>query len=127
MRQTTVPRRRTILLILDGVGVNPSKKFNAVHEANTPKLDSYFGRYPHTTLQASGRAVGLPDGQMGNSEVGHMTIGCGMILKQDLVRIDDAIEDGSFARNHSLINAINFTAIYAAKNPVGFCIGLITT
>ncbi|MDX9987599.1 2,3-bisphosphoglycerate-independent phosphoglycerate mutase [Thiothrix unzii] len=107
MRQTTVPRRRTILLILDGVGVNPSKKFNAVHEANTPKLDSYFGRYPHTTLQASGRAVGLPDGQMGNSEVGHMTIGCGMILKQDLVRIDDAIEDGSFARNHSLINAIN--------------------
>ncbi len=107
MRHANVPRRRTVLLILDGFGVNPSKKYNAVYEADTPRLDEYFGKYPHTTLQASGRAVGLPDGQMGNSEVGHMTIGCGSILKQDLVRIDDAIEDGSFARNHSLLNAIN--------------------
>jgi 2,3-bisphosphoglycerate-independent phosphoglycerate mutase len=92
---TTIPRRKTLLIILDGFGVNPSKKYNAVYEANTPRLDEYFGQYPHTTLQASGRSVGLPDGQMGNSEVGHMTIGCGMILKQDLVRIDDAVDDGS--------------------------------
>jgi 2,3-bisphosphoglycerate-independent phosphoglycerate mutase len=106
VRHSNVPRRRTILIILDGVGVNPSKKFNAVYEANTPRLDEYFGKYPHTTLQASGRAVGLPDGQMGNSEVGHMTIGCGMILKQDLVRIDDAIEDGSFYKNHSLLGVL---------------------
>lgn len=106
-RLPKVPRRKTILVILDGFGVNPSKRFNAVHEANTPNFDRYFGQYPHTTLQASGRAVGLPDGQMGNSEVGHMTIGCGAILRQDLVRIEDAIEDGSFFKNHSLLNAIN--------------------
>ena len=99
MNQRPVPRRKTILLIMDGVGVNPSKKNNAVYEANTPRLDEYFGKYPHTTLQASGGAVGLPDGQMGNSEVGHLTIGCGIILKQDLVRINDTIEDGSFSDN----------------------------
>lgn len=91
---------------MDGVGVNPSKKNNAFHEANTPNLDEYFSKYPHTTLQASGNAVGLPDGQMGNSEVGHLTIGCGTIIKQDLVRIDDAIEDGSFKKNIVLRNTL---------------------
>ncbi|MEE9309402.1 MAG: 2,3-bisphosphoglycerate-independent phosphoglycerate mutase [Cocleimonas sp.] len=106
MNQRPVPRRKTILLIMDGVGVNPSKKNNAVHEANTPRLDEYFGKYPHTTLQASGGAVGLPDGQMGNSEVGHLTIGCGIILKQDLVRINDSIDDGSFQENIVLRNTI---------------------
>lgn len=95
-----------MLVIMDGVGVNPSKKNNAFHEANTPKLDEYFSKYPHTTLQASGDAVGLPDGQMGNSEVGHLTIGCGTIIKQDLVRIDDAIEDGSFKKNIVLRNTL---------------------
>ena len=105
-RHPNVPRRKTILVILDGFGVNPSKRFNAIHEANTPNFDRYFGQYQHTTLQASGRAVGLPDGQMGNSEVGHMTIGCGSILRQDLVRIEDAIEDRSFYKNHSLLNAL---------------------
>ncbi len=106
MNQISVPRRKTVLLIMDGFGVNPSKKYNAVCEANTPRLDEYFGKYPHTTLQASGAAVGLPDGQMGNSEVGHLTIGCGTIIKQDLVRIDDAIEDGSFKKNTVLRNTI---------------------
>ncbi len=72
-----VPRRPVILLILDGFGVNPSKRNNAVAEAETPNLDAYFARYPHTLLQASGAAVGLPDGQMGNSEVGHLTLGAG--------------------------------------------------
>ena len=105
-RHSNVPRRKTILVILDGVGVNPSKRFNAVHEADTPNFDRYFGQYPHTTLNASGRSVGLPDGQMGNSEVGHMTIGCGSILRQDLVRIEDAIDDRSFFKNHSLLNAM---------------------
>ncbi|MGL4185261.1 MAG: 2,3-bisphosphoglycerate-independent phosphoglycerate mutase, partial [Thiotrichaceae bacterium] len=103
---TTIPRRKTLLIILDGFGVNPSKKYNAVYEANTPRLDEYFGQYPHTTLQASGGTVGLPDGQMGNSEVGHMTIGCGMILKQELVRIDDAVDDGSLANNATLQAAL---------------------
>ena len=92
---------------MDGVGVNPSKKNNAVHEANTPRLDEYFSQYPHTTLQASGRAVGLPNGQMGNSDVGHLTIGCGSIFEQDLVRIDDAIENGSFFNNPALLDSIN--------------------
>lgn len=104
--QTVAVRRKAILIILDGFGVNPSKKYNAVYEADTPNLDSYFGRYPHTTLQASGLAVGLPDGQMGNSEVGHMTIGCGSILKQDLVRIDDAVVDGSLAQNPAFLAAL---------------------
>jgi len=102
----TAPRRKTMLVIMDGVGVNPSKKNNAYHEANTPRLDEYFGKYPHTTLQASGNAVGLPDGQMGNSEVGHLTIGCGIIIKQDLVRINDAVEDGRFKKNIVLRNTM---------------------
>ncbi len=102
-------RRRTMLLILDGFGVNPSKRNNAVLEAHTPRLDEYFARYPHTVLDASGPAVGLPPGQMGNSEVGHVTLGCGSILRQDLVRIDHAIEDGYFFDNHAFINAIRQT------------------
>jgi 2,3-bisphosphoglycerate-independent phosphoglycerate mutase len=99
-------RRRTMLVILDGFGVNPSKRNNAVLEAHTPRLDEYFARYPHTVLEASGAAVGLPAGQMGNSEVGHATLGCGSILRQDLVRIDAAIEDGSFFDNHAFSYAI---------------------
>lgn len=100
-------RRKAILIILDGFGLNPSKKYNAVYEADTPRLDEYFGKHLHTTLEASGRAVGLPVGQMGNSEVGHLTIGCGSIVRQDLVRIDDSIEDGSFFDNSALLAALN--------------------
>ena len=106
MSVRTTPRRKTMLIIMDGVGVNPSKKNNGFHEARTPNLDEYFGKYPHTTLGASGTAVGLPEGQMGNSEVGHLTIGCGTILKQDLVRIDDAISDGRFKKNTVLRNTM---------------------
>ena len=123
MKQTNVPRRKTMLVILDGFGVNPSKKYNAVYEANTPNLDRYFGSNPHTTLQASGRSVGLPDGQMGNSEVGHMTIGCGSVLKQDLVRIDDAVEDRSLFENAALCDALN--AAKAANRPLHL-IGLLS-
>ena len=89
-------RKPTLLVILDGFGLNPNPENNAVVEAETPNFDRYFSEYPLTSLEASGRGVGLPQGQMGNSEVGHMTIGSGAIVKQDLVRIDDAIEDGSF-------------------------------
>ncbi len=117
------PRRKAILIILDGFGVNPSKKYNAVYEADTPRLDEYFGRYPHTTLMASGRAVGLPDGQMGNSEVGHMTIGCGAIVKQDLVRLDDAVADGSLAANPALLAALQKAK---AKNRPLHLIGLVS-
>jgi len=97
-----VTRRPTILLILDGFGINPAKNNNAVYEAETPNLDSYFSRYPHTVLNASGCAVGLPDGQMGNSEVGHLTLGAGAIIRQDMVKINDAIESGEFYQNPTL-------------------------
>lgn len=102
----SVPRRPTLLIILDGFGVNPSRINNAVVEANTPRLDEYFSKNAHITLDASGRAVGLPSGQMGNSEVGHLTLGCGTILKQDLVRIDDAIDSGEFFENAALVAAM---------------------
>lgn len=101
-----VPRRPVLLVIMDGVGVNPSKRNNALAEAHTPRLDALFSRQPHTVLQASGLAVGLPDGQMGNSEVGHLTMGCGEIVRQDLVHIDDCIADGSFYENPALRAAV---------------------
>ena len=100
-----VPRRPVVLVILDGFGVNPSKRNNGVAEAATPQLDAYFSRYPHTTLSASGFAVGLPDGQMGNSEVGHLTLGAGTIIRQDMVRINDAIANGEFFANPALVAA----------------------
>jgi len=99
------PRRRVLLVVLDGFGTNPSKRNNAVALADTPNLDDYFSRYPHTLIQASGPAVGLPDGQMGNSEVGHLTLGGGSIVRQDLVEIDDAIESGTFFENPILLAA----------------------
>jgi len=100
-----VPRRPMVLIIMDGFGANPTKANNAVFIAETPNFDRLFGSHPHTVLQASGRAVGLPDGQMGNSEVGHMTLGSGCIVRQDLVLIDDAIDDGSFFDNQVLAAA----------------------
>ena len=101
-----VPRRPVVLLILDGFGINPSKRNNAVAEAETPNLDDYFSRYPHTTLNASGGAVGLPDNQMGNSEVGHLTLGAGSIIRQDLVGINEAISNGEFYHNTAFNNAV---------------------
>ncbi len=98
--------RRAILIILDGYGVNKEGDNNAVTQANTPRLDYYFSSNPYTTLEASGPAVGLPEGQMGNSEVGHITMGCGNIIHQDLVLINDAIHNGSFYKNPVLISAL---------------------
>jgi 2,3-bisphosphoglycerate-independent phosphoglycerate mutase len=105
-----VPRRPTILIILDGVGVNPSRINNAMQLADTPRLDEYYSRNSHTTLDACGSAVGLPDGQMGNSEVGHMTLGCGTVMRQDLVRINDEIESGDFFINAALVAAVEDAA-----------------
>ncbi len=98
--------QRAILIILDGFGVNEQGENNGISEANMPVLDYYFSHYPYTTLQASGAAVGLPDGQMGNSEVGHITMGCGNIIHQDLVLINEAIENGQFYHNPVLVNAL---------------------
>ncbi len=100
------PRRPVVLIILDGFGANPAKVNNGIAEANTPRFDEYFSRYGHTLLEASGRAAGLPIGQMGNSEVGHITLGCGHIVRQDLVKIDDTISDGSFFENEALCEAL---------------------
>ena len=100
------PRRPVLLIIMDGIGVNPAKINNAVALADTPNLDRIYSRHPTCLLEASGRAVGLPEGQMGNSEVGHLSIGAGTLLRQDLVKIGDAIDDGSFAENRAISAAI---------------------
>ncbi|MGN6429248.1 MAG: 2,3-bisphosphoglycerate-independent phosphoglycerate mutase [Gaiellaceae bacterium] len=93
------------LVILDGWGCAPPGPGNAVGLADTPVFDGLWARYPHTTLNASGEAVGLPDGQMGNSEVGHLTIGSGRVLDQDFQRVNRAIADGSFFENPALVGA----------------------
>src|SRR5262245_7285409 len=93
------------LVILDGWGIAPPGPGNAVELARTPVFDALVGRYPSTQLDASGAAVGLPEGQMGNSEVGHLTIGSGRILFQDLVRVTRAVEDGSLFENEALTGA----------------------
>ncbi|MBU0500180.1 MAG: 2,3-bisphosphoglycerate-independent phosphoglycerate mutase [Gammaproteobacteria bacterium] len=111
-----VPRSPVVLIILDGFGVNPGKANNAVYLARTPNLDRYLASHPHATLDASGHAVGLPVGQMGNSEVGHLTLGAGHLVRQDLVCIDDSIRDHSFERNPALVAAVERAA--AAGRPL---------
>ncbi len=93
------------LVILDGWGLAPAGPGNAISLAETPTFDRLWAQYPHTQLSAQGRDVGLPPGQMGNSEVGHLNLGAGAIVKQDLARIDDAVADGSFYENEALLAA----------------------
>ena len=102
-----MPRRFDLvtLVVLDGWGCAPAGPGNAVELASTPVFDRLWREYPHTTLNASGEAVGLPEGQMGNSEVGHLTIGSGRILFQDLMRVNQAIRDGSLYENAALVSA----------------------
>ncbi len=94
------------LIILDGWGYNPKEEFNAIKEADTPFMDSLFKDYPHGTLLCSGEAVGLPEGQMGTSEVGHLNIGAGRVVYQSLVRISKALRDGEFKCNPVFIDLI---------------------
>jgi len=94
------------LMILDGWGLSNNVKGNAIKCANTPNMDSFYGIYPHTELESSGEAVGLPDGQMGNSEVGHLNIGAGRVVYQELTRITKSIKDGDFFSNQALMGAI---------------------
>ena len=93
------------LVILDGWGCAPPGPGNAVELADTPVFDDLWRRFPHTTLDASGEAVGLPPGQMGNSEVGHLTIGSGRVVDQDYMRINRSIERGDFFENEALLGA----------------------
>lgn len=99
--------RPTMLMILDGYGLNEESYGNAIAAAEKPSLDAIFAKYPTTSLSACGLAVGLPDGQMGNSEVGHLNIGAGRIVYQDLTRITKAVEDGSFFKNPALMKAVS--------------------
>jgi 2,3-bisphosphoglycerate-independent phosphoglycerate mutase len=101
----SAPRPLVVLVILDGWGIAPPGPGNAVLLADTPEFDALWERYPHTQIEASGPAVGLPPGQMGNSEVGHLTIGSGRILYQDLMRVNKAVEDGSLYANEALVAA----------------------
>ncbi|MEL6558056.1 MAG: 2,3-bisphosphoglycerate-independent phosphoglycerate mutase [Bacteroidota bacterium] len=104
--------KKVILIILDGWGLASNKEVSAIDQANTPFMDGLYGQYPHSKLEASGLAVGLPEGQMGNSEVGHMNIGAGRVVYQDLVKINNAVKDGSMGENPALKEAI----AYAKKN-----------
>ncbi len=103
------------LVVLDGWGVGKSKQDNGIELAQTPNYDRYVETYPYTTLKASGEAVGLPEGQIGNSEVGHMTIGAGTVLYQDLVRIDKDIACGDFAKNKALQNAFDHVKTHKSQ------------
>ncbi len=97
--------RPIVLVILDGWGINPSREDNAIAQANTLNMDSLWDSYPHTQLNASEHFVGLPEGQMGNSEVGHQNMGAGFVVYQELTRLDSAIKDGSFFENPELVGA----------------------
>jgi 2,3-bisphosphoglycerate-independent phosphoglycerate mutase len=95
-----------VLVVLDGWGLREEKAYNAIKLARTPTYDELLARFPHSSLTASGESVGLPDGQMGNSEVGHMTMGAGRVVYQDLTRIDKSIRDGEFFDKRPLLDAV---------------------
>jgi 2,3-bisphosphoglycerate-independent phosphoglycerate mutase len=115
--------KKVLLMILDGWGIATNKKVSAIDQANTPFINSLYNKYPHSKLEASGLAVGLPAGQMGNSEVGHMNIGAGRVVYQDLVRVNKAIEEHEIDTNPTLVEAI----FYAKKNNKNFhLIGLLS-
>ena len=101
-----MPFPRACLVVLDGWGIAPPGPGNAVSLADTPVFDELWATYPHRTLEACGRSVGLPDGQMGNSEVGHLNLGAGAVVMQDLSRIDAAVADGALAANEVLREAM---------------------
>ncbi|HVZ71887.1 MAG TPA: 2,3-bisphosphoglycerate-independent phosphoglycerate mutase [Polyangia bacterium] len=100
-------KTRVVLVVLDGFGERPQKDANAVRLAKTPTFDALYKKYPWTLIGASGGDVGLPDGQMGNSEVGHLNLGAGRIVYQDIVRIDKAIKDGPFFDNATLVKTVD--------------------
>src|SRR5437016_5875881 len=94
------------LIIIDGWGYSPTREGNAIAQAATPYFDELAEKYPHTLLEASGTRVGLPAGVMGNSEVGHLNIGSGRVIRMDVSRIDYAIESGEFYKNEVIVHAM---------------------
>ena len=99
-------KKVTMLMILDGFGINDNEKGNAIKMANIPNLNRILKENPNTVIHTSGKDVGLPDGQMGNSEVGHTNIGAGRIIYQDLAKITKSIEDGDFFSKPEFVSAI---------------------
>ena len=102
-------KQTKLLIILDGWGHSETTENNAIAIANTPNWDHFINNYPHTLIGTSGSSVGLPLGQMGNSEVGHLTIGSGRIIEQDFTRIQNDIDSGEFSKNSSLCTALDET------------------
>lgn len=100
--------KKVILIIMDGWGLGQKKESDAIQNAKTPFVSSLYDKYPHTTLITCGRAVGLPEGQMGNSEVGHLNLGAGRVVYQELERINVAIENGEFEKNPALLHSIHY-------------------
>src|ERR1700682_364931 len=100
-------KKSAILIIMDGWGIGKVESADAIRQAKTPFISSLYTKYPNSTLVTCGEAVGLPEGQMGNSEVGHLNIGAGRIVYQELQRINVAVRDGSFALNETLRAAIH--------------------
>ncbi|MCS5491116.1 2,3-bisphosphoglycerate-independent phosphoglycerate mutase [Algoriphagus limi] len=115
--------KNVLLMILDGWGIATNPAVSAIDKAKTPYVDSLYEKYPHATLEASGLAVGLPEGQMGNSEVGHMNIGAGRVVYQDLVKINQAVENGELNQHPILTEA--FEKVKSNKKKVHF-IGLVS-
>src|SRR5690349_12978161 len=97
--------KKVILVIMDGWGLGKVKNADAIQNAKVPFVSSLYTKYPNTTLVTCGEAVGLPEGQMGNSEVGHLNLGAGRIVYQELQRINVAVRDGSFATNPKLLES----------------------
>ncbi len=107
--------KKVILIILDGWGIATNKSVSAIDKAVTPFVDGLYSKYPNSTLEASGLAVGLPEGQMGNSEVGHMNIGAGRVVYQDLVKINKATEEGTLATEKELVAAFDYAKVNNKK------------
>jgi len=99
--------KKSVLIILDGWGLNPNPSVSAIEAADTPYFDTLWNNHPHATLVTYGEDVGLPDGQMGNSEVGHLNIGAGRIIYQELARINKSIREGDLEKNQTLHKALS--------------------
>ena len=112
IKRFSVPQSPVVLAILDGWGYRQEKTDNAIKSANTPIMDSLWHSYPHTLISASGSDVGLPEGQMGNSEVGHLTIGSGRIIQQELVRITNIVKKNQLSQ----VNELREVATSLKKN-----------
>lgn len=110
-----MPKKPVALIILDGFAFRDEVKGNAVAQANKPNFDRFWNQYPHATLTACGEAVGLPEGQMGNSEVGHLNIGAGRIVYQSLTRLNKSIREGDFFQNEALLAAVNHAKVNGSK------------